>query len=82
MCLNFLKIIKHFFMAVLYLPSIKTLLGYTNVKFGFPLCFSMTMLAWSHIEFAESLHKSRLIYDTIDALNWGIQYIRKTHVDL
>ena len=69
-------------MAVLYLPSIKTLLGYTNVKFGFPLCFSMTMLAWSHIEFAESLHKSRLIIDTIDALNWGIQYIRKTHVDL
>lgn len=55
--------------------------GFTNVKFGFPLCFSMTLLSWSLIEFPIAYRKSKQYSLTIDAVNWGIQYITKTHVE-
>ncbi|EES00659.1 hypothetical protein BDA96_03G156900 [Sorghum bicolor] len=46
-----------------------------NVKFGFPMAFSMTMLAWSVVEFG-GLMKSELPHAR-DAVRWGADYLLK-----
>ena len=46
-----------------------------NVKFGFPMAFSMTMLAWSVVEFG-GLMKSELQHAR-DAVRWGADYLLK-----
>ncbi|XP_010528623.1 PREDICTED: endoglucanase 7 [Tarenaya hassleriana] len=52
--------------------------GGTNVKFHFPMAFSMTMLSWSLIEYS---HKFKAIkeYDHArDLLKWGTDYLLLT----
>ena len=50
-----------------------------NVKFGFPMAFSMTVLAWSIIEYGGQLARAnQLAYATI-ALKWGTDYFIKAH---
>ncbi|KAF0888088.1 hypothetical protein E2562_010797 [Oryza meyeriana var. granulata] len=46
-----------------------------NMKFGFPLAFSMTMLAWSVVEFG-GLMKGELQHAR-DAVRWGSDYLLK-----
>ncbi|KAJ1283517.1 hypothetical protein BS78_03G134100 [Paspalum vaginatum] len=46
-----------------------------NVKFGFPMAFSMTMLAWSVVEFG-GLMKSELQHAR-EAVRWGADYLLK-----
>ena len=46
-----------------------------NVKFGFPMAFSMTMLAWSVVEFG-GLMKSELQHARY-AVRWGADYLLK-----
>jgi len=52
--------------------------GGSNVKFHFPMAFSMTMLSWSLIEYS---HKYKAIdeYDHMrDVLKWGTDYLLLT----
>ena len=46
-----------------------------NVKFGFPLAFSSTMLAWSVLEFG-GMMKGELQHAR-DAVRWGADYLLK-----
>ncbi|KAK8316291.1 hypothetical protein V6Z12_A13G033300 [Gossypium hirsutum] len=48
-----------------------------NVKFGFPMAFTTTMLAWSVIEFGELMPPSEL-RNALVAIRWGTDYLLKT----
>lgn len=46
-----------------------------NVKFGLPMAFTTTLLAWSIIEFGSSMH-NQLEYAKA-AVRWGSDYLLK-----
>nr|BAB32662.1 beta-1,4-glucanase [Atriplex lentiformis] len=46
-----------------------------NVKFGLPMAFTTTMLAWSVIEFGSSMHDQ--LSAAKDAVRWGADYLLK-----
>ncbi|GLU17600.1 hypothetical protein SLE2022_339600 [Rubroshorea leprosula] len=46
-----------------------------NVKFGLPMAFTTTMLAWSVIEFGSSMGSQ--IENAKDAVRWGTDYLLK-----
>ena len=50
-----------------------------NVKFGFPLAYSMTVLAWSIIEYRGQLAQANQLQYAMDALKWGTDYIILCH---
>lgn len=48
-----------------------------NIKFGFPMAFTTTMLAWSVIEFGENMPPYEL-RNALVAIRWGTDYLLKT----
>ncbi|KAK8562950.1 hypothetical protein V6N13_018498 [Hibiscus sabdariffa] len=46
-----------------------------NVKFTFPMAFSITMLAWSVLEFGPSMGLD--LQHSLDAIQWGTDYLLK-----
>ena len=50
-----------------------------NVKYNFPAASSMTLLAWSGIEFAEAYKKSGQFEYLLDTVKWGTDYFIKCH---
>ena len=48
-----------------------------NVKFGFPMAFTTTMLAWSVIEFGDSMPSGEL-RNALVATRWATDYLLKT----
>ncbi|KAL5799100.1 hypothetical protein ACOSQ2_003920 [Xanthoceras sorbifolium] len=50
-----------------------------NVKFGFPMAFTITMLSWSTIEFRSQLEKKKELSNALDAIKWGTDYFMKAH---
>ena len=56
------------------------ILGPGYIKYGFPLCFSMTMLSWSLIEYRDAYLAAGEYRNAISALKWGMDYILKTHI--
>ncbi|KAJ9562851.1 hypothetical protein OSB04_008011 [Centaurea solstitialis] len=48
-----------------------------NVKFGFPMAFTTTMLAWSVIEFGEMMPPPEL-RNALVAIRWSTDYLLKT----
>ncbi|KAJ4963356.1 hypothetical protein NE237_023295 [Protea cynaroides] len=48
-----------------------------NIKFGFPMAFTTTMLAWSVIEFGDSMPPS-ILRDALVAVRWATDYLLKT----
>ncbi|KAL4585187.1 hypothetical protein LXL04_009802 [Taraxacum kok-saghyz] len=48
-----------------------------NVKFGFPMAFTTTMLAWSVIEFGEVMPAAEL-RNALVAIRWSTDYLLKT----
>lgn len=48
-----------------------------NVKFGFPMAFTTTMLAWSVIEFGDSMPGGEL-RNALVAIRWATDYLLKT----
>jgi len=46
-----------------------------NVKFGLPMAFTTTMLAWSVIEFGSSMHDQ--LNNAKAAVRWGADYLLK-----
>lgn len=47
-----------------------------NIKFGLPMAFTTTLLAWSVIEFGSSM-KNRQLDHAKDAVRWGTDYLLK-----
>jgi hypothetical protein len=50
-----------------------------NVKFNFPQAFTITMLAWSGITFADGYKKTGQMDYLLDAVKWGTDYFIKCH---
>lgn len=50
-----------------------------NVKFGFPMAFTITMLSWSVIEFEAQLKAKNELSNALDAIKWGTDYLIKAH---
>nr|QCQ73710.1 endo-(1,4)-beta-D-glucanase [Litchi chinensis] len=48
-----------------------------NVKFGFPMAFTATLLSWSLVEFGDSMHSSDL-RNALVAVRWATDYLLKT----
>ena len=50
-----------------------------NIKFNFPQAFTITMLAWSGITFADGYKKAGQMDYLLDAVKWGTDYFIKCH---
>ncbi|XP_023642488.1 endoglucanase 14 [Capsella rubella] len=50
-----------------------------NMKFGFPLAFTTTMLAWSSIEMSSQLKSHKEYQHVLVALKWATDYLIKAH---
>lgn len=50
-----------------------------HVKFGLPMAFSMTMLAWGAVEFSDAYAETEQIGYLRDNLRWGADYLMKCH---
>ena len=50
-----------------------------NVKFNFPQAASITLLAWSGIDFADGYKKAGQYEYLLDAVKWGTDYLLKCH---
>ncbi|KAI5069660.1 hypothetical protein GOP47_0015961 [Adiantum capillus-veneris] len=50
-----------------------------HVKYGFPMAYSMTMLAWGIIQYNQALSANNQLGYALDALRWGTDYFIKAH---
>lgn len=50
-----------------------------NVKFGFPMAFTITMLSWSTVEFGTQLEAKNELSNALEAIKWGTDYLIKAH---
>nr|XP_027187106.1 endoglucanase 14-like [Cicer arietinum] len=50
-----------------------------NLKLGFPMAFTITMLSWSTIEFKSKLQKNNELKNALNAIKWGTNYLMKAH---
>lgn len=48
-----------------------------NVKYQFPMAFTITMLAWSTIQYKATLQKMGELNNALDAIKWGTDYFLK-----
>ncbi|KAL8100565.1 endoglucanase 5-like [Apium graveolens] len=50
-----------------------------HVKFGLPMAYSVTMLAWGVIEFGKEIMKMDQMGHALAAIEWGTDYFIKAH---
>ncbi|RZC53478.1 hypothetical protein C5167_012317 [Papaver somniferum] len=48
-----------------------------NVKFGFPMAFTITMLSWSVVDFGKYLSAQDELTHALEAIKWGTDYLIK-----
>ncbi|KAL5540658.1 hypothetical protein UlMin_042850, partial [Ulmus minor] len=50
-----------------------------NLKLGFPMAFTITMLSWSAIEFRRQLKANNELKNALFAIKWGTYYLIKAY---
>jgi hypothetical protein len=50
-----------------------------NVKFGFPMAFTVTMLSWVVVEHGARLAAAGELGHTLEAVRWGADYLARAH---
>lgn len=50
-----------------------------HVKFGLPMAFSVTMLAWGTIEYRKEITNLNQMGHALWAIRWGTDYFIKAH---
>ncbi|XP_058724143.1 endoglucanase 13-like [Vicia villosa] len=50
-----------------------------NLKLGFPMAYTITMLSWSVIEFKDKLESKKELNNALYAIKWGTNYLIKAH---
>ncbi|KAF7815306.1 endoglucanase 11-like [Senna tora] len=50
-----------------------------HVKFGLPMAFTVTMLSWGAIEYAQQIADAGEMEHTMEAIKWGTDYFIKAH---
>ncbi|KAL2609249.1 hypothetical protein R1flu_027822 [Riccia fluitans] len=53
-----------------------------NIKFGFPMAFTVTMLSWSAIEYGSEIMQAGEMDNLQSAIRWGTDYFLKAHTGL
>jgi hypothetical protein len=51
-----------------------------HVKFGLPMAYSLTTLAWGGVEYGPAYEEARQKAPLLDILKWGADYLMKCHV--
>ena len=51
-----------------------------HVKFGLPMAFSLTLLAWGGVEFEDAYVETRQLPHLRSLLKWGADYLMKCHI--
>ncbi|BCX47632.1 glycosylhydrolase [Haloferula helveola] len=51
-----------------------------HVKFGLPMAFSMTMLAWGAVEYPDGFSGCGELDELRSVLRWGADYLKRCHV--
>ncbi|KAL6655633.1 hypothetical protein ACP70R_006459 [Stipagrostis hirtigluma subsp. patula] len=52
-----------------------------HVKFGLPMAFTVTMLSWGAIDFADDVAAAGEWAHALDAIKWGTDYFVKAHTE-
>ena len=60
-------------------PNIYSSAG-DHVKFGFPMAFTTTMLAWGYLEWKEAYERAGEENAFLDSIKWPLDYFIKCHV--
>ncbi|CAN6452758.1 unnamed protein product [Victoria cruziana] len=50
-----------------------------NVKFGWPMSFTVSLLAWAATEFRNQLHAANQLNHLLEAIRWGTDFILRCH---
>lgn len=50
-----------------------------NVKFGWPMSFSVTLLSWAAIEFHQPILTAKQMGHLREAIKWGSDFISAAH---
>ncbi|XP_074318222.1 endoglucanase 11-like [Silene latifolia] len=50
-----------------------------NVKFGFPMAFTVTMLSWGVLEYGKEMIEAGEYGHALEAIKWGTDYFIKAH---
>ncbi|XP_074587949.1 endoglucanase 6-like isoform X3 [Curcuma longa] len=50
-----------------------------NVKFGLPMAFTVTMMAWGVVEYGRQMDASGELGHAMEAIKWGTDYLLKSH---
>uniref|UniRef100_A0A0E0KY14 Endoglucanase n=1 Tax=Oryza punctata TaxID=4537 RepID=A0A0E0KY14_ORYPU len=50
-----------------------------NVKFGFPMAFTVATLSWSVVEYGDRLDAAGELGHALDAVRWGADYLARAH---
>jgi len=50
------------------------------VKYGFPLAFTTTTLAWGILEFGDGYRAAGEFDNVLDSIRWPLDYFIKCHV--
>ncbi|KMT18186.1 hypothetical protein BVRB_2g023590 [Beta vulgaris subsp. vulgaris] len=50
-----------------------------NVKFGFPMAFTVTLLAWGVVEYSSHFEAHNELHNALAAIKWGTNYFIKAH---
>ncbi|XP_031501183.1 endoglucanase 20-like isoform X2 [Nymphaea colorata] len=50
-----------------------------NVKFGWPMSFTVSLLAWGATEFRKQLQAANQLNHLLEAIRWGTDFILKSH---
>ncbi|KAM6557586.1 hypothetical protein CsatB_004605 [Cannabis sativa] len=50
-----------------------------NVKFGWPMAFSVSLLSWAAIEYRAQISSANQLNHLQDAIRWGTDFILKAH---
>nr|CAB3486157.1 unnamed protein product [Digitaria exilis] len=52
-----------------------------HVKFGLPMAYAVTMLAWGVLEFEKEMVAANNLQRALDAIRWGTNYFVKAHTE-
>lgn len=50
-----------------------------NVKYGLPMAFTVTMLAWNVLEYRQQLDGAGELQHALESIKWGTDYFIKAH---
>lgn len=51
-----------------------------NVKFGWPMAFSVSLLSWAATEYGDEINSANQLRNLQNAIEWGTDFLLKAHM--